>query len=325
MASLKYNKEEKFKIIQFTDLHFASVPSNEDDTKTYDQIRKLLSMENPDLVVYSGDIIYSLEEHGASNPAESFEKFINFLNELQIPVAITFGNHDSEGQVSRDDLRKICNEKLTCHAKKSEVCLVNNRENYILEIKDSEDSVRNLVFMIDSGDYESEDYSYYAWVDIEQITWFNQVNKKYGHTGTSKSDLIFQHIPLSEYWQASEDIIAGDFKESFAQNLEWLEKSQDLDGNSQSKLKNKAIPEYGVCSPELNSGFFVQMLKSNVWGMFVGHDHDNSFDSIYKGIHLVYGQSTGYNSYGNKKGARIINLDAKNNQISTDIVLFDEF
>ncbi|MBM0046145.1 metallophosphoesterase [Anaerococcus sp. mt242] len=325
MINLKYDQDNQFKIIQFTDLHLASVPSNDKDTKTYENIKRLLDIQRPNLIVFSGDIIDSIEEHGANNPAVSFEKFINFLNELQIPVAITFGNHDSEGQVSRDDLRKICNEKLTCHAKKSEVNLVNGRENYILEIKDSEDNVRNLVFMVDSGDYENEEYSYYAWVDLEQISWFNQVNEKYGHTGTNKSDLIFQHIPLPEYWQASEDIIAGDFKESFAQNLEWLEQSQDLDNQSQTKLKNKSIPEYGVCSPELNSGFFIQMLKSNVWGMFVGHDHNNSFDSIYKGIHLVYGQSTGYNSYGNKKGARVINLDAKNNQISTDIILFDEF
>ncbi len=324
MASLEYNKNNKFKIVQFTDLHLASVPSNDNDKKTYKNIEEILAKENPDLVVYSGDIIDSSKEHGANNPAESFEKFIDFLNDLGYPVAITFGNHDSEEQVSREDLRKICNEKLNCHAQKSETYLTNDRENYVIEIKNADDKVKNLMFMLDSGDYEIPEYSYYAWINHEQVSWFNEVNQKYGHTGISKSDLIFQHIPIPEYWQASEDIIAGEFKESFAQNLEWLEQSQDLDDGLESKLKNKDIPEYGVCSPELNSGFFTQMLKSNVWGMFVGHDHDNSFDSLYKGIHLVYGQSSGYNSYGNKKGARIINLDATTEEISTNIMLFDE-
>ena len=322
MASLKYNQDNKFKIIQFTDLHLASVPPNDNDIKTYENIRKILANENPDLVIYSGDIIDSLKEYGANNPIECFQKFIDFLNDLGYPVALTFGNHDSEGQINRNDLRKICDKKLNCHAKKSEISIINNRENYVIEIKDRDNNIRNLIFMIDSGDYENSNYSYYAWVDEDQISWFKDVNKKYGHNGTSKSDLIFQHIPIPEYWQASEGIIAGEFKESFAQNLEWFEQSKSIDESSTNKMKNKEIPEYGVCSPELNSGFFVQILKSNVWGMFVGHDHDNSFDSIYKGIHLVYGQSTGYNSYGNKKGARVINLDGKTNQISTEIILF---
>lgn len=324
MTSLKYNQDNKFKIIQFTDLHLASVNSNDNDKTTYENIKRTLIKESPDLVVYSGDIIDSSKKYRANNPEESFEYFINFLNELAYPVAITFGNHDSEDQISRDDLRNMCDEKLNCHSEKNEIYLTNDRENYVIEIKDTDDNIKNLIFMLDSGDYEKPEYSYYAWINHDQISWFNEVNKKYGHTGTSKSDLIFQHIPLPEYWQASENIISGEFKESIAQNLEWLEESQDLDGIPTPDLKNKIIPEYGVCSPELNSGFFTEILKSNAWGMFVGHDHDNSFDSIYKGIHLVYGQSSGYNTYGNKKGARVINLDAKSNQISTEIIFFEK-
>lgn len=332
--AIRYNDEGRLKILQFTDLHFGSVPSNEADEKTYEKIEQLVKKESPDLIVYSGDIIYSMSDHGADNPRESFLKFIEFANSLGYPVALTYGNHDTEEKVSRDDLRAIADEKLTCHAEKSEIMLKNDRESYIIKIEDPNSSDESFVFVLDSYDYSpNRDLSYYAWVDHDQINWFRDVVDKYDHKNGPKTDLVFQHIPIPEYWQASENIIAGEFKEGFAENLSWLAASENMEQyetmedfkEAAAKILEKSsnLPEYGVCSPEINSGFFNQILNSNVWGMFVGHDHDNSFDGIYKGIHLVYGQSTGYNSYGNAKGGRLITIDNNSKEVSTEILFFE--
>lgn len=44
-------------------------------------------------------------------------------------------------------------------------------------------------------------------------------------------------------------------------------------------------------------------------GVFVGHDHDNDFIGIDKGIALGYGRVTGADAYGElTRGARIIEL-----------------
>ena len=44
--------------------------------------------------------------------------------------------------------------------------------------------------------------------------------------------------------------------------------------------------------------------------MFAGHDHNNDYSGIYKGIELVFGRKTGYGSYGPKtnRGATVIKI-----------------
>jgi predicted MPP superfamily phosphohydrolase len=52
---LKFNKEKKFKILQFTDLHFGE--SQERDKLSLLEQTKLIQLEKPDLVVLSGDAV----------------------------------------------------------------------------------------------------------------------------------------------------------------------------------------------------------------------------------------------------------------------------
>lgn len=316
---LYYNNHGKFKIIQLTDLHLGGYPSNEKDKQTYEGIKKIIKKQKPDLIIFTGDVIYSMNDHGTKNPKESFKQFITFINNLEVPSAVTFGNHDSEENITRQELRDIYQKYAIHQAKKKHVFLVENRENYILELIDSKtDQVKQILYIIDSGDYSNTDYSYYAWVLSEQIEWFKKMSEKYKKNDRVKRNLIFQHIPIPEYWLASQNILAGNFNEDAAMNLEWTEET--------SNQKVEALPfKNGVFSPEINSGFFLQMLlNEEVWGMFVGHDHDNSFDGMYKGIHLVYGQSSGYNSYGSEpKGARMIELNNKDQTIKTYPIFYE--
>lgn len=316
---LFYNKHGKFKIMQFTDLHLGKYPMQAKDQQTYENMKKTIQKYNPDLLIFTGDIIYSMDSHGAPNPKESFMNFITFINQFDIPSAVTFGNHDTEQKVDREELRTIYQKYAKYQAKKKHISLIENRENYILELMCTENNqVEQIFYIIDSGDYSNTDDSYYAWVLSEQIEWFKKTAEIYKRNDQVKRNLIFQHIPIPEYWLASQNILAGNFNESMAMNLEWTEKG--------SEEKIESLPfKNGVFSPEINSGFFLQMLlNQEVWGMFVGHDHDNSFDGIYKGIHLVYGQSSGYNSYGSEsKGARMIELDNKNQTIETYAVFYE--
>ena len=52
-----------------------------------------------------------------------------------------------------------------------------------------------------------------------------------------------------------------------------------------------------ACAPELNTGMFTAMKEAgDVMGMFVGHDHDNDYAVMWKGILLAYGRFTGGNT-----------------------------
>jgi calcineurin-like phosphoesterase family protein len=316
---LYYNVRGKFRILQFTDLHLGTYPSNVRDQQTYAGIKKIVKEQQPDLLVFTGDIIYSVADHGAKNPKESFKKFMIFINRLDVPSVLTFGNHDSEEQITRQELRDIYQKYAKHQVKKKHVFLVEDRENYIIELKDSiTDQVKQVLYIIDSGDYSNTDYSYYAWVLPEQIDWFKETSEKYKKNDQVKRNLIFQHIPIPEYWLASQNILAGKFNEDAAMNLEWTEEVKNQKNES-------LLYKNGVFSPEINSGLFFQMLlNEEVWGMFVGHDHDNSFDGLHKGIHLVYGQSSGYNSYGSEpKGARVIELDNQTQTIETYSIFYE--
>ena len=47
-----------------------------------------------------------------------------------------------------------------------------------------------------------------------------------------------------------------------------------------------------ACAPKLNTGMFAAMKESgDVMGIFVGHDHDNDYAVMWKGILLAYGRS----------------------------------
>lgn len=54
--NLKFNANGKFKIVQFTDVHYISDDPRSDIA--IERINEVLNAENPDLVVFTGDVIY---------------------------------------------------------------------------------------------------------------------------------------------------------------------------------------------------------------------------------------------------------------------------
>lgn len=312
--TLKYSESGVFRIMQVTDLHLGSFPANENDQKTFSDLQKMVSSQNPDLLIFTGDIIYSLEEHGVTDPEAVFTQFVEFINTLGVEAAITFGNHDAEGgRTTRKILRQIFEDKALLKAMKSETYLIDDRENYVLELKSSQsDEVRNPIFVLDSGAYSNTEYSYYAWLLPEQVDWYRKTAASYLQGDGIKRQLIFQHIPIPEYWLAANAIHSGAFNESLEMNKSWADINLEEDSES-------FFGKNYVGSPEVNTGMFFEMLRNGeVWGMFAGHDHDNSFVGLHKGIHLVYGQSSGYNTYGSElKGVRMIVLDEEEQTIKT--------
>ena len=67
-------------------------------------------------------------------------------------------------------------------------------------------------------------------------------------------------------------------------------------------------------------GSFYEM--GDIRGVFVGHDHNSDFIGSLNGIRLGFGRKTGYASAYHeilKRGARVIELDEKENKIQTYI------
>ena len=85
-TDLKFNKDGKFKIVQFTDVHFKY--GNPASDVALERIREVLDAEHPDLVVFTGDVVYS-------SPADKgMRQVLQQVSERNIPFVVTFGNHD---------------------------------------------------------------------------------------------------------------------------------------------------------------------------------------------------------------------------------------
>ena len=52
---LKFDSNGKFKLVQFTDIHFAD--SDSDDAKNQAILRKIIDYELPDIAVVTGDVV----------------------------------------------------------------------------------------------------------------------------------------------------------------------------------------------------------------------------------------------------------------------------
>lgn len=274
--ALYFNKEGKFKIAQFTDIHW-KVKEVEKSNRTAKLIRDILQAEQPDLVVITGDIV--------NDPAdEGWKTLMTVFTQSGIPFTVTMGNHDHESNWTRQEIFDYLSTLPGFVGEKGPEYLT-GVGNYLLEVKSpGSGSVAALLYFWDSHAYSfSRDVvSDYDWIRFDQIAWYREQSKRYTlqNNGQPYPALAFFHIPFPEY--------------------------------AEIKELPTTIGERGekVYSPLVNSGLFTSFIEmKDVMGTFTGHDHNNNYSGIYKGIGLNYGQSSGYSGYGSiGKGARIIEL-----------------
>lgn len=289
---LKFNKDGKFKIVQFTDVHY--IHNNPKSAISIERINEVLDAEKPDLVLFTGDVIYG-------KPAEEgMRTILNLAAKRKIPFGMTFGNHDNEQGLTRTELFDII--KTIPYNLTDSVVGVSGASNYILPIKSSDGSKdATILYCIDSHSYSQvKGVGGYDYIKFDQIQWYRENSAKYTkqNGGTPIPSLAFFHIALPEYNQAASDetaILVGTRKER-------------------------------ACAPQLNSGLFTSMKEmGDIKGVFVGHDHDDDYAVYWKGILLAYGRYTGgdtvYNNLTN--GARIIELTEGEEGFNTWIRLKD--
>lgn len=290
---LKFNADGRFKIVQFTDVHYKKLqPESEVAIRL---INEVLDAEKPDLVVFTGDIVYE-------RPVlEGLDDVFNQVVDRAIPWAYVFGNHDDEFGVSRRQMMDHVTQKPYCLAQAGDQSL-SGVGNYILEVRNAAtaDSIGALLYFFDSGAYApKKEIGGYDWLKLDQINWYVQQSAAYTEANSNipYPAVAFFHIPLQEYAlmkRSGNDTIIG----------------------------NKDEVE---CHSKLNSGMFTAMLMAgDVMSTFVGHDHDNDYIGNYFGICLAYGRFSGgntvYNNLG-KNGCRVITLTEGKREFSTYIHL----
>ena len=290
---LRFRSDQRFKIVQFTDIHWQNGEApDQQSAKLMTQIAKA---ESPDLIVLTGDI---LSGGGCEDAADSLRQVIETVEACEVPWAAVFGNHDDEGNADRHDLMAVMQEsKLSLSQPGPED--VPGVGNYILPIQYAEaNASAAILYFIDSGSYAPTDIGGYDWIRREQIAWYLQESAKItAETGHPLPALAFFHIPIPEYDEV------WDFHTCYGVKYE------------------------NVCPPQINTGFFAALHEAgDVMGTFVGHEHVNDFWGDLHGIRLCYGRASGYHSYGREgfpRGARVIQLQEGERSFETWLHLDD--
>lgn len=317
MQNRKLNfSNRKFRIMQIADTQ--EIPAVSPDTIKL--ISAALDAAKPDLVVFTGDQIkgyssFFLGEKGKNNVISTIKELIKPLEERSIPFTITFGNHDGEAALNNSEQFEIYKEspmfvysKPACEDDKGTFCLEIGRNN---------GETGFLVYLFDT--HSKAKGGGYSGLNTNQIDWYRSVRDSYD---TALPSLAFQHIPTPEFFDVIKQVprftkgcvrAYGDHKNEFYALDPNNSGAEDFMGESPA-------------APYENSGEIDAFLeKGEMLGLFVGHDHNNSFVSKYKGIDLGYTQGAGFNVYGpgHKRGVRIFDID-ENGSYSTKTVTFGE-
>ena len=114
--SLSFQQDGTFKIVQFTDLHW--MDGRAEDQLTEALMERILDAEQPDLVVFTGDLIYtgpvSPGNKACEHPAQAFREAVAAVERSGIPWTFVFGNHDTETLISKSELMQIALEHPHC-------------------------------------------------------------------------------------------------------------------------------------------------------------------------------------------------------------------
>ena len=304
-------KNGKFRIMQIADTQ--EIPAVSPDTIKL--ISAALDKEKPDLVVFTGDQIkgyssFFMGEKGKNNVISTLKALIKPLEERNIPFTMTFGNHDGEAALGNNEQFEIYKESsLFVYA---DSVSENDKGTFCLNISD-----KFLVYLFDT--HSKAEGGGYSGLNQEQLDWYRSTRDSYASPLPS---LVFQHIPTPEFFDVIKRVkrftkgcvrAYGDHKNEFYALDPHNSRLGDFMGES------PAAPYY-------NSGEIDAFLeKSEVLGVYVGHDHNNSFVANYKGIDLGYTQGSGFNVYGpgHKRGVRIFDID-ENGTYETRTVTYGE-
>lgn len=300
-GKLKFQQDGTFTIVQFTDLHW--MDGRAEDQRTRELMKRVMKVEQPDLVVFTGDLIYtgpvSPGQKECEDPVTAFREAVSAVEQAGIPWAFVFGNHDTENRISREGLMQVALEHPLTLASAGPGELAGSG-NYTLEIEGPDGQSAALLYFLDSGSYsELPEVPGYNWVQRNQINWLAGESQRLNPRTRSPRlpALAFFHIPLPEYQEM------WDTRVCYGHKYE------------------------RVCSPHVNSGLFAALLEmGDVAGTFCGHDHVNDYTGDLHGIRLSYGRATGYNTYGKEgfmHGARVIRMTLGSKAFDTWLHLED--
>lgn len=285
---LKFGSDGKFTILQISD-------PQDDHNPAYDMVNLIkLSIEqtNPDLVIFTGDIVEDsrigdigidgepfregVEVDGdyyqtVMNVTETCEAVFGYAEEKGIPFAVCQGNNDYKSGITTEDWLKIYDSyenSLTVDESNDK----DGRIDFNLEIKSSDGT--KTVFNIWMSDTATNS------VTEEQIAWYKSESAalKEANGGEPVPSILFQHIPTND--------IGNLFEE-----CNFWDEGASIEGSKCYRLNQEIASGYhaGAMIPGSTSEQFKAWKEcGDILGAYFGHWHTEGYTGTWDGIELGF-------------------------------------
>ena len=324
---LQFSESGKFRILAIGDSH-EKLEFNE---KTEYMLRLLnASAEylHPDMVVFMGDLVSreNLHENRPATEDEIFEQIVRLTKPFtsrNIPIGIVFGNHDGDPPVEDKKVVFALFNRIPKFINTDESG-VTGVGNCFVPIYDhtGEKMLFNL-WLLDSGSAAQDGSDGYAWVDDDQIGWYEHTcDAITAENGGVVPSIFFQHIPVCEEYELLRK--TSILHPCRVRGMSMYSGSYYTRGD-----KLQGYLGEGPAVPARNNGQFASWKrKGDVIAAIFGHDHMNDFQGEVDGILLCQTQCSGFTMWGDglKQGVRVIDLnEADPKSFDTYMVRYRDF
>ncbi len=297
-VSVKKDPQKDFVILTLADIQVHDLFRMNKDRVIYRTIEGAIKKAKPDLIVLLGDNCWGFSR-------QCYQRLVTIMDKFAIPWAPIFGNHDNEGNADLAYLSNILEKGKYCLFRQGPRT-VPGIGNYAINIVE-EGRIVHTLFLFYTGtwqlDYDDAKVRYVkadeelkkkmpALFDVRISDGEHAGEAKVGDTwgtlfyqqidyykwlldgiteangGVTPESSMYLHVPLYEYNDAY---------------FKWVKGG--CDPNVGFGEVNEAI-----CSPALSTGMFDVILeKGSTKNVVAGHDHENNFSALYKGVRLSYG------------------------------------
>lgn len=301
-------KNGKLKVMQISDLQDTKNTSVDTLNFVDDAIAKV----KPDFIIITGDQLdvvglWGKGEKAKKNVEIAIRRLFSVIEKHNIPYVLTFGNHDRETGVSNEEQAEVYKTLKNC------ICFDN--------INDGRPDVGTLNVPVKSSDGKRVALNFFVMdthsktkgvglegVNDKQLDWYRSVGEKLKaeNGGQFVPSMVFQHIPVSNIMGLFKEVPKG----TKGAQCDFVKDNKKYWILDEEKIFHNYT--YGE-TPSMTLGtkqFDAIKAQGDVFAMYFGHDHYNSFAGKVDGIDLGYCPGMGYNSYGTKHRAfRVFEFD----------------
>ncbi len=290
-------KNGKLKVLQISDLQDTKCTSV--DTLRF--MEAAVAKTNPDLIVFTGDQLdvvglWGKGEKAEANVKTAIERLFGVFDRFDVPYVLTFGNHDCETGVSNEKQAEFYSAMKNC------ICFDNVNDGrpdvatFNVPVMSSDNSRVALNFYIMDTHTKTKGVGYEG-VNAQQLEWCAKTseNLKKENGGKAVPSMVFQHIPVSNIMELFKEVPKG----TKGAQCDYIKGNNRYWVLNDEKLFDKF--SYGE-TPSMTLGtkqFDAMKAQGDIFAMYFGHDHYNSFAGKVDGIDLGYCAGAGYNCYGN--------------------------